>query len=165
MSVTVRVAPVPPFTLVGETLAALIAGAFTVSVLVFVMPLRTPEITTVVFEACGTVETVKVFVFVPEATVTEAGTVATPVLALESATTLPPEGALALSVTVPVEVAPPVTLVGLSVTDERLCAAAGRARLSERTAKRQGPGERRLFFKRISSPRRPPKFRRSRRTE
>jgi len=43
--VTVRVAPVPPFTLVGETLAALIAGAFTVSVAVLVTVPRTAVMT------------------------------------------------------------------------------------------------------------------------
>lgn len=118
-SVTVRVAPVPPFTLVGETLAALITGAFTVSVAVLVTVPRTAVMTALALAGWGVVVTENVFVFVPEATVTEVGTVAAPVLPLESVTTFPPAGAFALSVTVPVDAVPPVTLVGLSETDER----------------------------------------------
>jgi len=53
------------------------------------------------------------------ATVTVAGTVAAAVLLLDRFTTMPPAGAAAESVTVPVELAmPPITLVGLSETDE-----------------------------------------------
>lgn len=77
--VTVRVAPVPPFTLVGETLAALMAGAFTVSVTVLVTVPRTAVITALALAGWGVVVTENVFVFVPEATVTEVGTVAAPV--------------------------------------------------------------------------------------
>jgi hypothetical protein len=50
--------------------------------------------------------------------VTLEGTVATDVLLLESDTTEPPEGAAELRVTVPVELLPPVTLVGFNVTEE-----------------------------------------------
>lgn len=46
-----------------------------------------------------------------------AGTVATFVLLLTKRTTAPPEGAGALSVTVPVETEPPRTLVGLRVNE------------------------------------------------
>lgn len=53
----------------------------------------------------------------PAATVTLAGTVAD-VLLLPSVTTAPPVGATALNVTVPVEPAPPVTLVGFNDTEE-----------------------------------------------
>ena len=53
------------------------------------------------------------------ATVTVAGTVAADVLLLERFTAIPPAGAAAESVTVPVALAmPPITLVGLSETDE-----------------------------------------------
>jgi hypothetical protein len=51
------------------------------------------------------------------ATVTLAGTVVAPVLLLLSATTAPPPGAGPLNVTVPVDVLPPVTVVGFSPTE------------------------------------------------
>src|SRR5213594_140251 len=69
-------------------------------------------------EPTGLVLTVKVAVMPPVGTVTLAGTVATLVLLLERATTAPPLGAGPLSVTVPVEELPPVTLVGLRLSDE-----------------------------------------------
>ena len=69
-------------------------------------------------EPTGLVLTVKVAVMPPVGTVTLAGTVATLVLLLERATTAPPLGAGPLSVTVPVEELPPVTLVGLRVSEE-----------------------------------------------
>ena len=57
----------------------------------------------------------------PAATVTLEGTLAAVVLLLESATCAPPVGAGPLSVTLPVEdCAPPTTLVGFSVTEERV---------------------------------------------
>ena len=65
------------------------------------------------------VATVNVAVVAPAATVTEAGTVAALVLLLVNATTAPPAGAAALSVTVPVlfAFAPPVRLPGFSVIE------------------------------------------------
>jgi hypothetical protein len=97
------------------------------------------------------VETVNVFVFDPEATVTEVGTVAAPVFPLESVTTFPPVGAFALSVTVPVEAVPPVTLVGLSEIDERFWAAPGKARTATATSSGRRPGANRTGFKTRSS--------------
>jgi hypothetical protein len=58
----------------------------------------------------------------PASTVTLAGTCAAAVLLLDSVTTAPPVGAAPLSVTVPVDPAPPTTLVGLTVTEERIAA-------------------------------------------
>jgi len=56
----------------------------------------------------------------PTGTVTLEGTLAAPLL-LESRTSAPPAGAGPLSVTVPVEDwKPPITLVGLSVSEERV---------------------------------------------
>ena len=64
-----------------------------------------------------TVLIVKVALVCPATTVTFAGTVAAALL-LDNATTVPPVGAAAVSVTVPVELAPPITVLGLSVSDE-----------------------------------------------
>ena len=68
------------------------------------------------------VETVKVAVVVPAATVTEAGTVAEAEFELREMVA-PPVGAAAVKVTVPWELEPPVTVVGLRLTE--LKAAAG----------------------------------------
>ncbi len=56
---------------------------------------------------------VNVALVLPPGTVTEAGSLATDELSL-SETTAPPLGAAALNVTVPWDVLPPLTLVGLS---------------------------------------------------
>jgi hypothetical protein len=59
-------------------------------------------------------------VVAPAPTVTLEGTLAAPVLLLESMTWAPPAGAGPLSVTLPVEELPPVTFKGLSVSEERV---------------------------------------------
>ncbi len=63
------------------------------------------------------VVTMNVAVVAPAVTVTFAGTVVDPVL-LDNVTVAPPAGAALDSVTVPVDEVPPVTLVGLSVSDD-----------------------------------------------
>jgi hypothetical protein len=74
-------------------------------------------IVAVVVVVTDVVVTVKFALVDPAATVTLLGTVAEELLLLKL-TTVPPEGAAALSFTVPVELLPPVTLVGLNVTEE-----------------------------------------------
>ena len=73
-----------------------------------------------VFERTFCVLTVKFAEVAPAGTVTLPGTVATEVLLLDSVTTAPPLGAAPLRVTVPVELLPPLTLVGLRLREERL---------------------------------------------
>ena len=92
--------------------------AVTVSVALRLTPLNEAEMSTALLALTGTVLIVKLALFFPAGTVTLAGTVATAVLPLVSVTTVPPAGAAALKVTVPVEGFPPATLVGLSATVE-----------------------------------------------
>src|SRR2546426_7139343 len=81
---------------------------------------------TVVDAATALVLTANVALVAPAATVTLEGTVAAAVLLLESATVAPPAGAAPLNVTVPVEdCVPPITLVGLSVSDESVAGGGG----------------------------------------
>lgn len=63
--------------------------------------------------------TVKVALVAPAGIVSEVGVVASVVLLLARETMAPPEGAGALSVTLPLDGVPPVTLLGLSVTEVR----------------------------------------------
>ncbi len=64
------------------------------------------------------VVTVKLALLAPPGTVTLAGTLATPGLLLESDATKPPDGAAAVTVTVPVTGFPPITLIWLRVSDD-----------------------------------------------
>lgn len=70
--------------------------------------------------ATALVLTVNVALVAPAATVTLEGTLAAVVLLLERVTCAPPVGAGPLSVTVPAEEFPPVTLVGFSESEERV---------------------------------------------
>ena len=79
---------------------------------------------------------VKLALLAPAATVTLAGTVAF-VLLLDKAIITPPLGAALLKVTVPCELLPPVTLVGLSVSEDKL--AGGGAGRTVRVAVRVTP--------------------------
>jgi hypothetical protein len=114
--VTVAVEEAPPTTVVGFRVNDFKAGGFSVSVADFVTPLKVPEIVTVVWEPTALVETVNVAVVAPAATVTLAGVDVEELLSLKG-TVRPPAGAGALNVTVPVELVPPVTLVGFIVSE------------------------------------------------
>ncbi len=88
---------------------------------VLVTPAYDAEMVTGVDAVTALVLTVNVALLAPAATVTLAGTVAVDVPLLDRETATPPLGAGPLSVTVPVEVCPPpVTLVGFSVSEERV---------------------------------------------
>jgi hypothetical protein len=72
------------------------------------------------------VYTLKLALATPAGTVTLAGMLAAELL-LDSATTAPPGGAAALSVTVPVEdCSPPTTLAGFSVNEATVGSSSGR---------------------------------------
>ena len=137
LSVTVPVEELPPVTLVGlrpSEVSVGPAGGVTVSEAVRVVPLSVAEMVTEVDAVTELVLTVKVALVAPPATVTLAGTVATLVLLLESDTTVPPVGAGPLSVTVPVEELPPVTLVGLRPSDVSVGPAGAGVTVSEAVA-------------------------------
>src|SRR6267143_6192010 len=89
------------------------------------MPLYEAEIVTVVETRTTEVLTAKVALVAPAGTNTLEGTPAAPLL-LESMTCAPPAAAGPLSVTVPVEDStPPITLVGWSVSEERVGSSGG----------------------------------------
>ena len=88
-----------------------------------VAPPKVPLIVTGVEAVTAVVPIAKFALSAPAATVTLAGTLATVALLLDSPTIAPPVGAAAVNVTVPVAPAPPTTLVGLTVTEDRLGAA------------------------------------------
>jgi len=89
----------------------------TVNDAVRVTLLQLPEIVAVVAELTDVVVTVKLALDEPAGTVTLAGTLVAVEFSL-SDTTAPPLGAGPLKVTVPVDELPPVTLVGLTETDD-----------------------------------------------
>ena len=87
------------------------------SVAVLLAPPYDAVIVAEVDAVTAVVVTVNVALVEPAGTVTLAGTVAADAV-LERLTTAPPLGAAPLSVTVPVEDEPPLTLVGFNETDE-----------------------------------------------
>src|SRR5207237_716949 len=117
-SVTLPVLPAVPVTAAGLTLTPTspAAGGFTVSVAVLFTPLWVAVIVAGVAAATCLVAIGKVTVVALAGTVTETGTVAAMGVLLASITTAPPAGAAALSVTLPVLPAVPVTAAGLTLT-------------------------------------------------
>lgn len=115
-SVTVPVELLPPTTVVGLKLNAEITGGTTVRVAVLLPCELLAVMVTAVDAPTAEVVMVKLALVEPAATVTEAGTVAALELSL-SETVAPPVPAAAARVTVPVELVPPVTLVGLTDTE------------------------------------------------
>jgi len=107
------------------------AGGVTASGVVRVAPPYDPVIVTPVEAATAWVVIVNVALVLPAATVTLAGTAATPVLLLESVTTAPPVGAAAVSVAVPCDEPPPTTLVGLTDSEASDAVAAGGVTVSD----------------------------------
>jgi hypothetical protein len=119
-SVTVPIeVALPPMTLVGFSVSPEGASGATVRLAVRVTAPALAVIVTVVPEATGTVVTGKVALVAPPTTVTLAGTAAVEGSLLLSDTTVPAAGARPSSVTVPVELPPPMTAVGLSARAER----------------------------------------------
>src|SRR5215470_8246076 len=123
VSVTVPVLPAPPVNTTGFRVIEA-SGAFTTRPIDLETPSYVAETIATVPTATSLLVMVNVPCVAPEATVTEAGTVAALVLLLASVTTEPPAAEAAVSVTVPVLFAPPVTVAGFSVIEARAAGAA-----------------------------------------
>ena len=110
------VEPVSPVKVkeVGER--PMVGPGFTVKVPVWLEVPRVAVMVTGVEVVTARVVTVKVAVVAVAGTVTVAGTVATEGVLLVRVTMVPPVGAAALKVTVPVEGLPPMTVAGLTET-------------------------------------------------
>lgn len=122
LRVTVPLELLPPVTVDGFRVTDEIvmdAGGLIVSEACRMVLPNVPVIVAVVAVVTGVVVTVKFALVDPLGTVTPLGTLALELLLLRF-TTVPPEGAAALSVTVPVELLPPVTLLGFKLTEERV---------------------------------------------
>lgn len=108
----------PPVTDVGATVTPTRVGAMTVMTAALEIEPRVLVIVAVLVLCTAMAPTLKVALDRPAPMVTVAGTVAVELLDV-SATAVPPVGAGPLKVTVPVEVEPPVTVVGERVKDTR----------------------------------------------
>lgn len=116
LKVTVPVEDTPPATEVGLRVAELSVGAVIARLAVAELDPSVAVIVAEVVAETAVVVTENVAVVAPDATVTDAGTFALELLEA-SDTTVPPVGAAAERVTVPVLEAPPATEVGLRVTE------------------------------------------------
>jgi hypothetical protein len=109
--VTVPADEIPPSTVVGETVTALIDATLITRIDVIVLAPTVPEIVACVVAATADVEIENEADVAPPATVIAFGGDALELLE-ESLTTVPPVGAGPFSVTVPVDGTPPTTEVG-----------------------------------------------------
>jgi hypothetical protein len=116
LRVTVPVDGLPPTTFDGFNFNEDNAGGIIVNAAVFVTPLKTADMLATVEDATGVVPMLKLAVVAPCGTVTDGDTVADALLLDKVITTLLP--AAPVSVTVPVDEFPPITLVGLTVIEE-----------------------------------------------
>jgi hypothetical protein len=115
--VSVAVAVPPPSSVVGESVSDDGSNGTRVTSAVTLEELRLATIVEVVCVATDLVRIEKETVLLPLGTVTDAGTVTLESLAW-SVTAVPAEGAVPVSVTVPVTKPPATALVGLTVNDE-----------------------------------------------
>ena len=125
LSVTVPIEGVGPTKVRGLSVSEVRVGpaggcGVTFREAVCITPELAAEIVTAAALAVVMVETWKAAPIDPAATVTLAGTVATEVLLLDKEKTMPPLGAGLLRVICPVEGFPPLTLVGLSVSENEI---------------------------------------------
>ena len=116
VTVTVAVLDLPPTTDVGLRVTDFTVGGLRVKVAVGEAAPNFAVMVAVFCTETAEVFTVKVVDVFPDGTVTEEDTVAD-VIELLSLTTIPPAPAGPVKVTVPVDVTPPTTTDGLSVTD------------------------------------------------
>ena len=107
VNVTVPIELFPPAKALGASVNFDRAGGFTVSVALTIEPVTEAEITALVTEETGTVVIVKVAKLEPCGTVTVAGGTEEASVELR-VTTVPPLGAGAARVTVPIEFEPPI---------------------------------------------------------
>jgi hypothetical protein len=132
LSVTIPADEPPPCTLVGFSVTEVKVGGFTINVAVCAVP-YVPVIVADVEPDTALVVTVNTAIVAPASTGTLVGTWAD-VLLLDSVTVAPPAEAGPLSVTVPVELFPPITVVGLSVREDRVVATGLIVRVTVTTA-------------------------------
>jgi hypothetical protein len=152
VSVTVAFVDTPPATVAGESEMDESAAGRTVREARCEAEPAEAVIAAEVWVATDLVATVNEADVLPAAMVTLAGTVATLASPLARETTIPEAGAATVILTVPVEVLPPVTEAGDSVTEAIPAAAAGATATSAlRTSTAANAAPRRLIGTNLSS--------------